>query len=287
MSPGIGVVDCNGSIEVSPQGSTEYTLTALNSVLGEEIAVSTTVEVTIIIPSASISAYPSIIELGEPATLTWSSTDADSCTISPDVGPIDCNGSIEVSPPGTTNYIFTAKNTRSGMTASALATIGVKVIMPSASISANPAEIELGESATISWNSTNADKCTISPEIGEVDCDGSVEISPNGTTQYVFTAMNTASGLMAAAMAEVNVSVVMPSASLSASPEEISPGETSTLTWNSTYADECSLLPNIGQVDCNGSMQVAPQSTTDYIFLAKRTVSGTVGSASARVSVVP
>jgi len=41
---------------------------------------------------------PVTIKEGESAVLSWSSSLADTCEISPDVGAVDVNGSITVSP---------------------------------------------------------------------------------------------------------------------------------------------------------------------------------------------
>ena len=59
---------------------------------------------------------------------------------------------------------------------------------PTVSISADPEGIILGESATLSWTSTNADTVTINQGIGEVDPTGSLMVTPEETTTYTITA---------------------------------------------------------------------------------------------------
>jgi len=49
-----------------------------------------------------------------------------------------------------------------------------------------------GESATLSWEVTDADSVTISHGIGEVDISGSQTVSPEETTTYILTATNSA-----------------------------------------------------------------------------------------------
>ncbi len=59
-------------------------------------------------PTVTFQAAPVTIMMGDAAILTWESTDADYCTIEPDIGDVDPRGSISVSPAETTTYIITA-----------------------------------------------------------------------------------------------------------------------------------------------------------------------------------
>jgi hypothetical protein len=59
-------------------------------------------------PTVSIAANPETIQSRGSSTLMWSSTDADSCDIQPDVGQVEPNGSTTVSPTETTTYTITA-----------------------------------------------------------------------------------------------------------------------------------------------------------------------------------
>jgi len=63
----------------------------------------TTVEdTTAQVPVVSISANPMTIYEGDSSTLTWSSINADSCTIDQGIDAVDLNGSTTVSPTTTT-----------------------------------------------------------------------------------------------------------------------------------------------------------------------------------------
>jgi RHS repeat-associated protein len=59
-------------------------------------------------PTVVITADPDAIQIGEVSTLTWSSSNADSCIIEPDIGSVAANGSTTVSPVDTTTYTITA-----------------------------------------------------------------------------------------------------------------------------------------------------------------------------------
>ena len=73
-----------------------------------------------------------------------------------------------------------------------------------------------------------------------------------------------------------------PSASLSASPESIDKGQSSTLTWQTSNATDVS-IDNVGAVDPNGTKQVSPTESTTYTLTAKG--AGGTQSATARVTV--
>ncbi|WP_319410180.1 hypothetical protein [uncultured Desulfosarcina sp.] len=182
--PDIGAVDTTGSIAVSPAATTAYTLTAT----GPGGAVSSTVTVTVNLPAPTVtlSAAPLEINRGESATLAWTSTNADSCMISPAIGSVDAGGSVRVSPVETTTYDITA--TGAGGEATASVTVVVSQPAPTVGITVSPDAIHPGESATLTWNSTDAESCAIEPGIGDVASSGSMTVSPTETTTYTITA---------------------------------------------------------------------------------------------------
>jgi RHS repeat-associated protein len=164
-----------------------------------------TIEVTEDIdpPTVSLNADPETILLGGSATLSWSSTTADTCTIEPGIGSVGVNGSVQVSPTETTIYTITA--TGLGGTAMPSVTVTVTCLPPTVSISAIPETILPGESATLTWSSANADTCVIEPGIGAVAVNGSIQISPTETTIFTITA----TGLGGMATAKVEVAVIL------------------------------------------------------------------------------
>ncbi len=79
---------------------------------------------------------------------------------------------------------------------------------PTISLSASPSTIERGQSATLSWNTSNASSVTIDGGVGTVEASGSRSISPNNSTTY--TAKATGPG--GTANAETRITVTAPSA---------------------------------------------------------------------------
>lgn len=59
-------------------------------------------------PAVTFTADPENIPPGGLSTLTWSSANADTCVIEPEIGPVERSGSMDVSPPETITYTITA-----------------------------------------------------------------------------------------------------------------------------------------------------------------------------------
>lgn len=74
---------------------------------------------------------------------------------------------------------------------------------PTASLTAEPATIEKGQSATLSWNTSNATSVDIEPNVGTVQATGSTSVTPDDSTTYVLTA--TGAGGNTTASARVTV----------------------------------------------------------------------------------
>ena len=229
------------------------------------------------VPSVNINVDPETIQVGESSTLTWGSTNADSCIIEPGIGSVNVSGSTTVSPTETTTYTITAIGP--GGTATDSVTVTVIHPPPTVSINADPETIQIGESSTLTWGSTNADSCIIEPGIGSVNVSGSTTVSPTETTTYTLTA--TGPGGMATDNVTVTVIHPSPTVSISADPATITIGESSTLTWTSTNANSCVIDNGIGSVPLNGSISVSPTGTTTYTITAK----GAGGTATANVTV--
>ena len=67
------------------------------------------------------------------------------------------------------------------------------------------------------------------------------------------------------------ITAVVPEPQLEASiaPTEINAGETATLSWSSSFADEVFIDNTIGKVPSSGSLSISPASTTTYKVTAK------------------
>ena len=144
---------------------------------------------------------------------------------------------------------------------------------------AQPETISSGSSSRLTWETENATDVVIDQGIGQVDPDGSILVSPSNTTQYTLTA--TGPGGIAEKAVTVYVTSSTPTANIWASPNEISPGETFDLSWDSSDAQYAFLDNGIGEISLNGSMTLTADRTTVYTL----TVTGEGGSSPAKVQV--
>jgi OOP family OmpA-OmpF porin len=76
---------------------------------------------------------------------------------------------------------------------------------PTASLTAVPASITKGQSTTLNWNSKNATKCDIQPDVGSVAPNGARAVSPAKNISYVLTC--TGDGGKATSSADVAVAL--------------------------------------------------------------------------------
>ncbi len=74
-----------------------------------------------------------------------------------------------------------------------------------------------------------------------------------------------------------------PTASLTASPDTVDKGQSTTLTWQTTNATDVSIDQGVGTVSASGSKQVSPTDSTTYTLTAKG--DGGTQTATARVTV--
>ncbi len=74
---------------------------------------------------------------------------------------------------------------------------------PTASIAVNPLAINPGQSATLTWQTTNATDTTISG-VGTVVANGTQTVSPSGSTSYTLTAKGPGGSVQATARITVN-----------------------------------------------------------------------------------
>jgi hypothetical protein len=190
----------SGSALVTPSTTTAYSLSCSGN--GGTASASATVSVASPTPTASLSANPTSITAGQSSTLSWSSTNATSCTGGGFSTGDATSGSAVVAPSATTTYTVSCSG--NGGTASASATVSVALATPTASLSANPRSITAGQSSTLSWSSTNATSCTGGGFSTGGALSGSAVVTPSVTTTY--TVSCSGGGGTASASATVTVS---------------------------------------------------------------------------------
>ena len=141
--------------------------------------------------SCSINANPSTIQENQSSLLSWSSTNATSCTAS-NAWSVSksTSGNQSVSPGSSSTYSLTCTGSSGTATCSTYVAV-VNIIEPSCSITASPSSITNGNYSTLNWSSNNANYCYASNAwSGSKSVSGNQSVSPNTTSTYTLTCYN-------------------------------------------------------------------------------------------------
>ncbi len=184
--------------------SRNYLYVFLRGARGASISVEVKKKILSPPPEVNFSANPSAIKLGKASTLNWTTSYTTSVSIEPGIGSVDPSGSQTATPTETTTYTLTAKG--EGGTTSKSVTVTVYQ-PPTVTISADPATVIYGESSTLYWSSTNADKVVLDQNIGEVSYEGSLGVKPDRSTTYTITASGPGGSAKAQAVLTVKADV--------------------------------------------------------------------------------
>ena len=211
-------------------GSYTYSLQTCFNLFGAVTCVPASGSVTVTVPApptGTISAKPSpcILAAGESrcsTTVTWSTANAASpCVfVEASKGKFACarSGSKTATWIGTAGarFLLKAGNT---FEAATLASVTVKAVhKPTVSASFDTSEITLGASATLSWSSTWATRCSGSRPIGSTQKSGSKAFKPTSTGKFSVTVTCSGPGGSASDTATVDVKEPDPPAGVPAAP---------------------------------------------------------------------
>jgi hypothetical protein len=221
-------------------------------------------------------ASPAAIQTGSTATLTWVVQNATAVSIQPGIGSVNANsGSVSVSPTQTTTYTLSATGPTG--TVSQTATITVTAGPPPVTtplqilrFEGTPLSIAPGGSSTLSWATNGASSISISGGVGTVTANGSTTVSPTQTTTYTLT-ITGANGQTVTSPITITVTTggIPQIVTLVATPQNISPGQSTKICWQVTGSTNISITPNIGtNLNVNDCATVTPTTTTTYTLTA-------------------
>jgi serine/threonine-protein kinase len=134
------------------------------------------------------SVNPDSLQQGQSAQLQWETKNAKAVTIKPGIGPVDAKGSQSVTPTENTTFEILVKG--EGRTLRKTIAISVTAPPPKPVIrkfEAASDKIQEGQTVKLAWATEHAE-VSISPDPGQVDPIGSVEVKPARTTVYELTA---------------------------------------------------------------------------------------------------
>ena len=240
-------------------------------------------------PTVTLTANPTTVASGGSTQLTWSSTNATSCTASggwSGTRPASGNAMIDNLTAYTT---FTLQCTGGGGSAQGSVTVAIMGAPPPPTLtfSANPASVDAGGSSTLTWSSTNATSCVASGGwSGARQTSGNQSTGAlNATTMFVLACTGTGGTAQESVTVTVSPVIPAPTVNLSANPATIAAGNQSALTWNSSNATSCTASGAwTGPRATNGSETVGPLAQTS-IFTLTCTGAGGSTSQSATVTV--
>ena len=223
-------------------------------------------------PTVNLSASPTTVSYGGSSTLTWSSSNASSCTLN--------GSSVTTSGSKSTGALYSSKNytlscTGKGGSNSTSASVSVgSPPKPTVTISASPNPVNYKSYTTVSWGSSNTKSCTFGG-VG-VPTSGSKSEGPI-TSAQTFTVSCSGAGGSASGSVTVNVNYPKPTVKIYVTPNPSAYGGYPSVVWSSTGATSCS-ISGIGAVGTSGSKVVGPLTTSQSYSISCK---GPGGSASA------
>jgi PKD repeat protein len=208
-------------------------------------------------------ATPSTLQTGQSTTLTWSTSGATSCTASGGTGSDGWHGTQAIVSTGTPigplnaagTFTYTLACTGPGGTGAPVSvTVDVNSAPPPAAVTSftvSSDALQIGQSITLAWTTTNAISCIASDGTGSDGWGGAVAVSSTGTPigpinvlgsfNYALTCTGPG-GSSAPASVSIVVSAAAPAAaivSFTAVPSKIQTGQSLTLAWSSDAATSC------------------------------------------------
>jgi hypothetical protein len=200
ITPGNLAATSGAAVTVTPATTTTYTLTVTPS-SGAPVTATAIITVNALPTIASFAANPTSIMAGQSATLTAVFANGTGI-ITPGNLAATSGTAITVTPATTTTYTLTVTSS-TGTAVTATAIVTVNPAQGSTSLTANPATITAGQSATLTAFFTSGTG-VINPGHLAAASGAAVTVSPTTTTTYTLTVTPT-SGAVTTASAKVTV----------------------------------------------------------------------------------
>ena len=218
-----------------------FKLMLLAIALGTTIPVIAQANSSVAAPTVTLTPSATTIAYNGNVTLSWTSSNANSCTGSNGSQSEALSTSGSVTQSGLTSAkTYTLSCSGAGGTTSKSVTVAVNAPAPTVSLTSSAASIAYNGNVTLNWTSTNATSCTATGGwTGTQASSGSVtQTGLTGPTTYNLSCTGT--GGTASQSASVAVSAPpAPTVALTASANSIAYNGNVTLTWSSTNATSC------------------------------------------------
>jgi hypothetical protein len=215
---------------------------------------------------------------------------ATSVTIQPGIGSVNASsGSTSVTPPQTTTYTLTATGPAGTVNQAVTVQVGAGTAGTPQIVrfEASPVTIAPGGSSTLSWATNGAAQVSISG-VGNVNPNGSTVVSPSQTTTYTLTATSSDNKSVTAPVTVTVTGAGVPQiVTLVATPQNISPGQSTKICWQVNGSTSISITPDIGSnLNANDCATVTPATTTTYTLTATNGTGQIQGNVTVNVGTV-
>lgn len=140
------------------------------------------------------------------------------------------------------------------------------VPVPACSMSIDPTSITQGQSATLTWDTTNVTTASIDQGVGTVALSGSANVSPNTTTTYTGTFTGPGGTVICTAQIGVLPVEIVPQCTLTVSASTIKTGESVIVSWTSTNVTS-GFITSVGTTSpvFGGSAEAFPADNTTFV----------------------
>ena len=230
----------------------------------------------------SFTASPSSIASGGSSTLSWTTANTTSCTVTP-VGSAGTTSTSWQTGALTESTTFTL-TCGDGVNAVSKTTAVTVVSAPTiSSFTANPSTVTANSTSMLSWSTTGTSSCSIGPNgpTGMTTTSWqTLNLTTVGTTTYTLTCKNSV-GASTSTTTDISV-MPAPTAptnlGLTASANVVPAGGTVTISWTSVGSDYCTLYPGAYKVIGTMSSKTFTnfQQTTTYYLNCYNAVGKTV-----------
>ena len=160
---------------------------------------------------------------------------------------------------------------------------------PTVTISVSPTSITVGQSATITWSSTNATACTASGGwSGTEATSGTATVTPiaAGTLNYALACTGAGGSSSGTTTLTVAAAPAAPTVTISVAPTSITVGQSAVVTWSSANATSCTASSAwSGAQATSGSLTVNPTAAGSLSYALSCTGAGGSVSGTAALTV--
>jgi len=236
--------------------------------------------------TVSFSAIPSTVASGGTSKLTWSSSNATTCTASGGwsgakaISGSQSSGGLTAN----TTYGLTCTGTGGGSSTQS-ATVSVTSAAPVVHLSASPSTVAGGGVSTLIWSSSNATSCVASGAWAGAKAVSGSQTTGALTSSTTYGLSCTGSGGSALQSTTVSVTSPAPTITLTASPSTVASGASSTLSWSATHATSCTASGGWSGTKTASGSQSTGTLTADETYGLICTGPGGSAAQSATVSV--